>query len=200
VASDQQKIEQAKLVFQNAFTVPGHNKYEATLALYEAMNVPNIERFLPRPQQQDPKTGQMVPAADFPPMPNPKVMEQQRKDRELQLKVSDQQFNQNQAKIELQMDVFRLQGEIEEMQAKAAKYRAEAGGVSRGHDIALLEASIGAKKAHLDGLLKAIEIMQKGKQDGVEQRGMGGVEAGPANPGVSQATRGNGAGYAGPMA
>ena len=33
-------------------------------------------------------------------------------------------------------------------------------GVKNGHAIAMLEAEIGAKRAHMDGILKSIELMQ----------------------------------------
>jgi len=51
------------------------------------------------------------------------------------------------------------QAKITELQAKAVLELEQADGVKSGHAIAMLEAQIGAKRAHVDGILKSIEMM-----------------------------------------
>lgn len=57
-----------------------------------------------------------------------------------------------------------MQAKITELQAKAVYELEKADGVKNGHAIAMLEAQIGAKRAHMDGILKSIEVM-KGLQE-----------------------------------
>jgi len=52
------------------------------------------------------------------------------------------------------------QAKITELQAKAVLELEQADGVKSGHAIAMLEAQIGAKRAHVDGIIKSIEMMQ----------------------------------------
>jgi chaperonin GroES len=202
IVSDVQSIEQAKLVFANSLQVPGHNRYQATLRLYRAMRIPNIEEILPPPQQPDPQDPKkMVPAKDFPPMPNPKMMEQQRKDKEFELERIRFQTEQQTTKLEMQMEVAHNTADIMKLYAQAEKLMADAKGVATGHEIALIEMKIAAKKNHLDGLLKGLEIVQKGQKDGNDGgAGVDGVEKSGGDQKAGGAAKGNGAGTPGGMA
>jgi hypothetical protein len=69
---------------------------------------------------------------------------------------------------EMQLAIAEMQGalklneaKIAELQAKATKELSEAQGVATGHQIALIEAQIGAEKAHHDSIVKALGILQK---------------------------------------
>jgi hypothetical protein len=69
---------------------------------------------------------------------------------------------------EMQLAIAEMQGalklneaKIAELQAKATKELSEAQGVDTGHQIALIEAQIGAEKVHHDSMAKALGILQK---------------------------------------
>ena len=57
------------------------------------------------------------------------------------------------------------QARITELQAKSVKLLEEADQVKNGHAIAMLQTEIGAKKAHMDGILRSIELMKSLQQD-----------------------------------
>lgn len=59
------------------------------------------------------------------------------------------------------MEAGISEAKINELQAKATKLLAEAKGIPTGHQIAIIEAQIGAAKHRQDGLLKALDLMQK---------------------------------------
>jgi len=195
VVSDEQKIQQARIVFQNSLQVPGHNRYQATKRLYESMKIANIDQILPPPQGPGPD-GKPQPLPDFPPMPNPKMMRAQLDQQEFQLEVARFKAEQQQTKIELQMEVQKNQAEIMKLYAQAEKFMAEAKGVDVGHQIAIVEAQIGALKTRNEGLLKALSIIQKeteGDKGGAKRPGMGAMGGTGADEGVPQVPGGNGA-------
>jgi chaperonin GroES len=200
IVSDTQRIDQAKLLASNAIQLPGHNKYQALLRLYKAMNIPNINEIMPPPMQPGPpgpdgKSGQPQPAQDFPPMPNPKMMKAQLDQQEFQLKVKQFQADRQDARIELQLEVQLNQAEIMALYAKAEKLLAEAKGVDTGHQIALIEAQIGAAKAKNEGLMKALTIIQKEMENQHERAneggGVGGMGSGAANAPLPPTPTGN---------
>lgn len=203
IVSDTQRIDQAKLVAGNAQTLPGHNRYQSLLRLYKAMQIPNIDEILPPPQQPGPpgpdgKPGAPQPASDFPPAPNPKMIEAQLKEKKFQLDVAQFQLDKHMGSIELQEDVQKNQAEIMKLYAGAEALLAQAQGVDTGHQIALIEAQIGALKHHNEGLMKAIGIIQKDVEHRREHStdggaGLAAVGATGANQGVSQTSGGNGA-------
>jgi hypothetical protein len=202
VVSDEQKIQQARIVFQNSLQVPGHNRYQATKRLYESMKIANIDQILPPPQGPGPD-GKPQPLPDFPPMPNPKMMRAQLDQQEFQLEVARFKAEQQQTKIELQMEVQKNQAEIMKLYAQAEKFMAEAKGVDVGHQIAIVEAQIGALKTRNEGLLKALSIIQKeteGDKGGAKRPGMGAMGGAGADEGVPQVSPGNGQAGAGGLA
>jgi len=73
-------------------------------------------------------------------------------------------------------EVELTQAKITELQAKAVLELEQADGVKSGHAIAMIEAQIGAKRAHVDGILKAVEMMQslekETSNDGARVQGM----------------------------
>jgi hypothetical protein len=201
IVSDTERVDQAKLIASNAMQIPGHNKYQAFLRLYKALQVPNIDEIMPPPQTQG-QDGKPQPAKDFPPMPNPKMMKAQLDQQEFQLKVTQFKADQQERRIELQMEVQKNQAEIMKLYAQAEKAMAEAKGVDTGHQIALIEAQIGALKAKNEGLLKGLELIQKDMENknagGNAGQGMAAMGGLGADAGVPASARGNGqAGAAG---
>ena len=148
VVSDSQRLMQAQAVLQAAHSSPGYNVYEANKRYLEALKVPAIDKILPDPQGPN----------AVPPPQNPKVqieqMKQQSKQAELQMKTKL-------AGLELMQKGELIQAQIDKLQAEAIKLLAEADGVDTGHQIALINAEIGAQKAHRNSLFKAAEVMMK---------------------------------------
>lgn len=148
IVSDSQRLMQAQAILQAAHTSPGYNLYEANLRYLEALKVPNIEKLYP-----DPKGPNAVP-----PQPNPKVQVEQIKAQVKQMDI------QTRAKLEvakIASDAEKKNAEIMKLQAEAMKLVAEAKGVDTGHQIALLNAQIGAAKEHRDHMLKTADLMLK---------------------------------------
>lgn len=172
LTSESQKVNQANAVLQVARMIPGFNMYEVGKKYLDAFKVRDIDTLFP-----DPKGPKAVP-----PLPNPKVQIEQMK---MQIKQMELQQDMKLAQMELMNEVEITQAKVMELRAKAIKELAEAQGVSTGHDIALIEAQIGAAKAHQDGLLRQVEIIQKAMEKGGAngQAGMGGMEAGQSNQG-----------------
>jgi len=196
--SDDEKIKQATQVLEASYKMLGFNKYEATQRWLKALRVPDIQKILPQPQTQG-QDGKPQPAADFPPPPNPKVMDAQLKLQEFELEKQKWELEKQTTVIELQGEVQHNQAEIMKMYAQAEKAMAEAKGIPMGHQIAIIEAQIGALKTKNEGLLKALAIMQKAMEKTNGQAGTaspagrtGAVGAGGGNAGASQVPPGNG--------
>ena len=70
--------------------------------------------------------------------------------------------------LKLQNEAEINKAKILKLEAEAAKALEEAGGISAGHDIALLQTKLGAAKAHQDGILKSIDMLMKATEGVVE--------------------------------
>ena len=147
--------DKAKMVLELSMTAPGFDKYEATLRFLEANEVPDIDVIYP-----DPKG----PRAIAPPQ-NPKVELEKAK---LQQDAQEHKDEMQLAVQELQLEAGVAEAKIAELHAKSTKLLADAKGVDTGHQIALLNAQIGAAKHRQDGLLKAIDLMQREQQHAAE--------------------------------
>lgn len=120
----------------------------AHVKLVKAMGYKDLEAIIPDP------TGKNA----IPPVPNPDVelekarlqLESKKLDADLMLRAAEMQ-------LQAQLD----NAKIVELMAKAEKLQAEADGVANGHQIALLQAEIGAHKTHQEGILKSVEMLQK---------------------------------------
>lgn len=142
--SSSQKKAKAAVVLQLAQQEPGFNKYLVVRDFLEAHDVDDIDDKYP-----DPKGKKAIA-----PPPNLKM-------EELKLKQQVHTDNMQLAVATLKGELELTQAKIEELSAKATKELAEAKGVDTGHQIAMIEAQIGAAKAHKEGLLGALALMQK---------------------------------------
>ena len=171
VISDSQRIMQAQTLLQTATSVPGFNMYKVLVRYLDAMKITNIDEVLPNPQGPN----------AVPPPVNPKVQIEQIKAQE----------KQGALQVKLKLGLGKLQQEAEinrakimKLEAEAVKAIEEAGGIKKGQDIAMLDAQIGAAKAHQDGILKSIELMIKateGEENGNDGSGVPGMETTPSN-------------------
>jgi chaperonin GroES len=155
IVSDTQRIQQATALLQLASTTPGMNMYEVQKNYLKAMKVSNIDMLLP-----DPKGPNAIK-----PGPSEKVQIEQMK----------MQTKQEQFKGEMQLALAKLMQAAELQQAKIHKLEADAilaveqaGGVRTGHEIAMIDAQIGAAKAKHEGIqdsMKTIMNLEKHMKD-----------------------------------
>lgn len=177
VVSDTQRIMQAQTLLQTATSVPGFNMYNVLVRYLDAMKITNIEEVLPNPK--GPNAVQ--------PQPNPKVQVEQIK---AQVKQADSQSKMKIAMGKLSLEAELNRAKIVKLEAEALLAIEQAGGVKEGHQIALLEAQIGAAKAHQDGILRSLELMKEtmGEADGNSTDGAGvpGMDPQSSNQGILQ--------------
>src|SRR5258706_11879343 len=122
--------------------------YAVTKKFLEAYEIEDIDQLLPDPQGPN----------AIQPLPNPKVELEKAK---LQQQQQEHKDNMQLAIAELQSAAQVNQAKIQELQAKALKESSEAKGIDTGHQIALIEAQIGAAKSRQDGVLSALSALQK---------------------------------------
>ena len=148
IVSDSQRLQQAQAVKMAAQGSPAYNHYEVDKMYLKALKVPNIDRLLPDPQGPN----------ALPPPQDPKLALEKLKAeasmQELQMKLKFEA-------LKLMEEARINQAKITELQAQAALAFEQAKGVTTGHDIALLEAQIGAAKVQHEGMLRHIETMMK---------------------------------------
>lgn len=178
--SDSQRLNQATAVRQAAYTGMGFNLYIADKSYLEALKVDNVDELLPDP---------MGPNA-VPPRPNPRLQIEQLKAQAKQL---DGQVKLKLKALELSSVAQKVAAEIDLLRAQSVKTLAEAKGVDVGHQIALIEAQIGAKKAHQEGILATIKMLHEVSMDNIEanqhERTINsGLSSGMAGPSGDQGT------------
>jgi len=147
VSTSQRRVK-AEMLYKLATTEPGFDRYKVTLAMLEAWDFDGIEGFYP-----DPKG----PNAIAPPV-NPKIELEKQK-----LQLSDQAHKDHMqlAIAEFKDQIKLTDAKVQELQAKSVYELAQAQGVDSGHQIALIEAQIGAAKQHKEGLLKTLDSLTK---------------------------------------
>jgi chaperonin GroES len=172
VVSDSQRQMQAQAVLQLATSTGGFNMYEVQKRYLDALKVSAIDQILP-----DPKGPNAIK-----PGPSEKMQIEKMKNDERQM---NHQLRFKLGIAKLMQEAELQQAKITELQAKAVLELEQADGVKSGHAIAMLEAQIGAKRAHVDGILKSIEMMiNLEKEASNAPTGMGTMEIAGSNPGV----------------
>ena len=181
IVSDTERLQQAQATMQLAASMPGFDRDEATRRMLEAMRVPDIQKLYPGLQHA-------------PPMPNPKMeieqLKAQTKLQEAQIKAQTEM-----AKLQAsgQLDVAKLeqqahmlQSEIEKNAAQAQLFLAQAGGVADGHQLAQLNAAIGAAKEQHKALMDIIKIqkeLMRGEGNAQQSDHTGGLPRVAGSPG-----------------
>jgi len=172
VVSDSQRQMQAQAVLQLATSTGGFNMYEVQKRYLDALKVSAIDQILP-----DPKGPNAIK-----PGPSEKMQIEKMKNDERQM---NHQLRFKLGIAKLMQEAELQQAKITELQAKAVLELEQADGVKSGHAIAMLEAQIGAKRAHVDGILKSIEMMINLEREASNApTGMGTMESAGSNPGV----------------
>jgi len=169
VVSDSQRQMQAQAVLQLAQSSGGFNMYEVQKRYLDALKVNAIDQILP-----DPKGPNAIK-----PGPSEKMQIEKMKNDERQM---NHQLRFKLGIAKLMQEAELQQAKITELQAKAVLELEQADGVQSGHAIAMLEAQIGAKRAHVDGIIKSIEMMQNlDKETSNDGAGIQGMEELPRN-------------------
>ena len=153
------------MIKMSASNTPGYNMYEVEKLFLTALQIPDIEKLFPDPQG---------PNALPPPGPDPKVaietMKIQQKDKEFQM---DLQFK----TYDLQQQIKYLDAEIQNKEAQAVLYLAQADGVQTGHQISAIQNAIGLAKQKQDGLMQALLVLKDlhkiNSDNGVSTGGLG---------------------------
>ena len=199
--SDGQRYNQAVAVLSAAQGAPQlYDLHEAHHRYLEALKAPSIEALLPDPNG---------PFAR-PPLPNPKLEQEKLKQQTKQLQV---QLDFKIKLLNLVQSATLQAAQIKLLEAQVVQTMAEAKGVDVGHQIALLEAQIGAAKNKQEGTLEAIKLLHEvmgGNQQGGDDEeaaggsgGLGALVGAPGNAGaagnVAGALGGLGAGGASPF-
>jgi chaperonin GroES len=169
VVSDSQRQMQAQAVLQLAQTSGGFNMYEVQKRYLNSLKVYAIDQVLP-----DPKGPNAIK-----PGPSEKMQIESMKNQERQM---NHQLRFKLGIAKLMQEAELQQAKITELQAKAVLELEQADGVKSGQAIAMLEAQIGAKRAHVDGILKSIEMMsnlEREANSGTER--MAGVDSTSSN-------------------
>lgn len=172
VVSDSQRQMQAQAVLQLAQTTGGFNMYEVQKRYLDSLKVTAIDQILP-----DPKGPNAIK-----PGPSEKMQIEKMKNEE---RAMNHQLKFKLGIAKLMQEAELQQAKITELQAKAVLELEQADGVKSGHAIAMLEAQIGAKRAHVDGIIKSIEMMtnlEKEASNGTA--GMGAMENAGSNSAV----------------
>jgi len=148
IVSDTQRVMQAETLRAAAMSAPGFDTYKVMVRYLEALKIPNIEEILPNPS--GPNAIQSGPSE--------KIQIEQMKAQERQLSVQ----------IKFKLGVMKLASEAEINRAKITKLEAESvyilketSGVEQNQKVALINAQIGALKAHQEGILRSIDTMMK---------------------------------------
>lgn len=148
VASETQRQQRALMLKQNAATTPGYDQYQVELDFLSAFDVQDIERIYP-----DPKGPKAVP----PPV-NP----------QLEIEKADLALRQKQQEFDIQSGIFELKSQsavneakVKQFEAQATKLLAEADGMDVTQQIAAINAQTGAAKAHQEGLVQAMGVLQR---------------------------------------
>ena len=148
IVSDSQKLTQAQTLLQLASTTPGMNMYEVQKTYLKAMKVPNIESLLP-----DPKGPNAIK-----PGPSEKIQIEQMK---MQVKQADMQVQFKLGLMKLMKDAELNQAKIHKLEADAILAVESAGGISKGHDIAMLNTEIALAKSKQEGIMSSLKSVME---------------------------------------
>lgn len=148
LVSESMKLQQAVAIKQSAQTTPGYDIPAVERNFLRTLRVDGIEVLYPGPDR-------------VPPLKNPKQIVEELKLEAAKMKLESET---RQFIAQLMEDHELNEAKIRELEAKAIEHMANAQGVETGHNIALLEAAIGALKAHNDAVTDRILALQQPKE------------------------------------
>lgn len=152
IVSKTERRQQVDMLAAKAAQTPGYDKVAVEKMWLEAYDIPGADVIY------DPQK--------FPPPPNPKMLELQVKQSLAETKKLDVQQKAQVAVGRLMKDVQESQAKIMKMTAEALLAAKQADGVDKGHQIALLDAMIGAEHHKQDKLLEVVGMLMESLKDG----------------------------------
>lgn len=172
IISKTERRAQADMLSARAAQTPGFNQEEVTRRWLDAYDVPGAESIY------DPEKFQSGPS--------PQQIELQIKAQIAETKRLDVVQKNQVAVITLQKEIQESSARIVELTAKAMKYMKEAEGVDMGHQIALVNAMIGAEENRQHSLVRTVELLMEAMKVPNDIRTVSTVESPPGNAGVLQ--------------
>ena len=171
VISDAQRSQKNLMLLQMANQMPGFNRYKTQLRVLQDMKIPAIDEIMPPPMQQNPQTGQMMPAQDFPPPPPPpQAIQAQAKMMQAQTGQQKQQADMLALKIQLLNEVQESRAKVQELQARASLEIAQSKSEYAEPFIKMIYAEIEAEGARGDRLLKAAEMISTVRENALDRQ------------------------------
>jgi chaperonin GroES len=175
ITSENQKMQQAMALYQLSRQGPGFNWEAVDRRVLKAMRIDSIDEIYPG-----------VKSPNATPIPNPKAAVEQIKQQTQQAKL---ELDKMKFSTELQEEIRVNNAEIAKIEAQALLFAAEAQGVEKGHQVALINAMIGEMKLRNEALQHRVEMMLRGmeidqKQQELEQpnpRTVGSMAKRPTN-------------------
>jgi chaperonin GroES len=188
VLSEIQRVTKAIALRQAAYTAPGYDLEAVETYYLKALRVPNWQTFYKGPK-------------NVPPLPNPKMMLEEAKTKREQLKLKQQQME---FAFGLLEEKRLNDAKILQLEAQAAKFVAEAGGIEAAKSIEAMKGVIELAKGRQELIGKQFDLMmqqmKQGESDegGGESSGVRKVAGGSGDEGASptpprEAGGGNGA-------
>lgn len=150
-ASETQRQQKAMMVREFARSAGGYNMYLVERQCLEAFDIPDIDRIYPNPE------GSMA----IPPGSDPKLDLEHAK---LEQKESEGQRKMQLGIAALQVEASVAAAKVTELEAKATFELAQAKGVDIGHQLAVIDAQLGAAKSHRDGIMSALDLLHSIRQ------------------------------------
>lgn len=148
IVSDNQRIMQAEMVRAASKQAPGYDVGVVERDYLRALKITNLEQVYP-----DPKGPNAIQ-----PGQDPKIQIESMK---LEAKKLELQIKMKQGMMEIMGEMELNRAKIHKLEADAILAMAQAEGVGKGHELAIIDAQINALKGHQDGVLKQLTLFQK---------------------------------------
>jgi chaperonin GroES len=155
MVSGSERLTQAQFLKQAAGSTPGYDTNAVERRFLEALRITDVSAVYPGKDK-------------VPPLPNAKMDLEKMK---LQEKAQESKMKMQMAALELLGEADLKQAQIGKLRAESTLILAEAKGVDTGHQLALINAQIGATKAHQDSLLRAAKLLQDGMTNQAKEQG-----------------------------
>ncbi len=216
IVSDGERVKQAQELVMLSNQMPGFNRYQCGLRLLKARKTNNINEIYPQPMTQGPD-GKPQPAQDFPPPPDPKMLEIQIKQSAQQLEQQKFMVESQETKIKLQGELMQVQAKVLNLQAQAQLFVAQAKSAEMEPEIKLIYAEIEQGQSRSEHLLRLLDLFDGSSHANADRKagliqeamnasgksggnGVGGMEKPPQNPAIAGTLASLGPGTSGFMA
>ena len=168
LTSDSMRIGQAAAMREGAHVVPGYDIPEVEKNWLKALRVDAVEKFYPGPDK-------------VPPLPNPKMQQEQMKLESVKMKL---EYEQQRFVAQLHADRNKNQAEITKIYAEVGKLLAETQTEQVKAKVEAFTAIVNALETHNNMMTQQIEAASGGKENGGNEGSVGGMASNAGNPGA----------------